>query len=50
MCAHTRQKRLYSIGGIVEQAGELAGLPFPVHAHMLRHGTGNNLSQTILKA
>ena len=33
-----------SIGGIVEQAGELAGLPFPTHAHMLRHGTGYYLA------
>ena len=29
-----------SIAGIVEQAGELAGLPFPTHPHMLRHGRG----------
>jgi site-specific recombinase XerD len=29
-----------TIAGIVERAGELAGLPFPIHAHMLRHGTG----------
>ncbi|RCJ20386.1 hypothetical protein [Nostoc sp. ATCC 53789] len=26
--------------GIVEPAGELAGLPFPINAQMLRHGTG----------
>ncbi|MBI2568837.1 MAG: tyrosine-type recombinase/integrase [Candidatus Schekmanbacteria bacterium] len=25
---------------IVTRAGELAGLPFPVHPHMLRHATG----------
>ena len=25
---------------IVKRAGELAGLPFPVHPHMLRHATG----------
>ncbi len=25
--------------GIVERAGELAGLPIPVHAHMLWYGT-----------
>lgn len=31
---------LDTVGGIVEIAGEIAGLPFPVHAHMLRHGTG----------
>ena len=33
-----------TVGGIVERAGELAGLPFPVHAHMLRHGTGYYLA------
>ena len=33
-----------TIGGIIEQAGKLAGLPFPVHAHMLRHGTGYYLA------
>lgn len=33
-----------TISGIIEQAGELAGLPFPVHAHMLRHGTGYYLA------
>jgi type 1 fimbriae regulatory protein FimB/type 1 fimbriae regulatory protein FimE len=33
-----------SIAGIVEQAGELAGLPFPTHPHMLRHGTGYYLA------
>lgn len=26
--------------GIIEQAGKLAGLPFPVHPHMLRHACG----------
>ena len=25
---------------MVARAGELAGLPFPVHPHMLRHATG----------
>jgi integrase len=25
---------------IVSRAGELAGLPFPIHPHMLRHSTG----------
>lgn len=35
---------LDTVGGIVEVAGELAGLPFPVHAHMLRHGTGYYLA------
>ena len=33
-----------TISGIVERAGELAGIPFPVHAHMLRHGTGYYLA------
>lgn len=33
-----------TVGGIVERAGELAGLPFPVHAHMLRHSTGYYLA------
>ena len=33
-----------TIGGIIEQAGELAGLPFPVHTHMLRHSTGYYLA------
>ena len=33
-----------TIGGIIEQAGKLAGLSFPVHAHMLRHGTGYYLA------
>jgi integrase len=33
-----------TVGGIIERAGELAALPFPVHAHMLRHGTGYYLA------
>ncbi|BBD63595.1 integrase/recombinase (plasmid) [Nostoc sp. HK-01] len=33
-----------TIAGIVERAGELASLPFRVHAHMLRHGTGYYLA------
>jgi len=33
-----------SIAGIVELAGELAGLPFPTHPYMLRHGTGYYLA------
>ncbi|MBD2472437.1 tyrosine-type recombinase/integrase [Nostoc sp. FACHB-145] len=33
-----------TIAGIVERAGELAGLPFRVHAHMLRHSTGYYLA------
>ena len=34
-----------SIRGIVEQAGKLAELPFPVHAHMLRHACGYYLAR-----
>jgi type 1 fimbriae regulatory protein FimB/type 1 fimbriae regulatory protein FimE len=26
--------------GIIERAGQLAGIPFPVHPHMLRHACG----------
>ncbi len=33
-----------TIAGIIEQAGRLAGLPFPVHTHMLRHSTGYYLA------
>jgi integrase len=33
-----------SIRGIVERAGQLAEIPFPVHAHMLRHGCGYYLA------
>lgn len=33
-----------TVSEIVERAGELAALPFPVHAHMLRHGTGYYLA------
>jgi len=33
-----------TISGVVELAGQLAELPFPVHAHMLRHGTGYYLA------
>lgn len=33
-----------TISGLIERAGELANLPFPVHAHMLRHGTGYYLA------
>jgi site-specific recombinase XerD len=33
-----------TVSGIVERAGKLAALPFPVHAHMLRHGTGYYLA------
>jgi type 1 fimbriae regulatory protein FimB/type 1 fimbriae regulatory protein FimE len=32
------------IGRMIERAGEAAGLPFPVHAHMLRHSTGYALA------
>ncbi|WP_414590008.1 tyrosine-type recombinase/integrase [Scytonema sp. PCC 10023] len=38
------EKNRSPISGIVERAGELADLPFPVHAHMLRHGTGYYLA------
>lgn len=33
-----------SVRRIVGRAGELAGLPFPVHPHMLRHGCGYALA------
>ena len=33
-----------TVSGIVERAGKLASLSFPVHAHMLRHGTGYYLA------
>lgn len=33
-----------TISGIIERSGELAQLPFPVHPHMLRHGTGYYLA------
>jgi type 1 fimbriae regulatory protein FimE len=33
-----------SIRDIVAKAGQLAALPFPVHPHMLRHGTGYYLA------
>jgi type 1 fimbriae regulatory protein FimB len=29
---------------MIERAGEAAGLPFPVHVHMLRHSTGYALA------
>ena len=29
---------------LVERAGEAAGLPFPVHVHMLRHSCGYALA------
>jgi site-specific recombinase XerD len=32
------------IGRMIERAGEGAALPFPVHAHMLRHSTGYALA------
>jgi hypothetical protein len=32
------------MGRMVERAGEAAGLPFPVHVHMLRHSTGYALA------
>ena len=34
-----------SIRGIFEQAGKLAELPFPVHAHILRHACGYYLAR-----
>lgn len=33
-----------TISGIVERAGKLVGLPFPIHPHILRHGTGYYLA------
>ena len=33
-----------TVSKIVARAGELAGLPFPVHPHMLRHATGYYLA------
>jgi site-specific recombinase XerD len=32
------------IGRMIERAGEAAGMPFPVHVHMLRHSTGYALA------
>jgi hypothetical protein len=32
------------IGRMIERAGEAAGLPFPLHVHMLRHSTGYALA------
>jgi integrase len=32
------------IGRMIERAGKSAGLPFPVHVHMLRHSTGYALA------
>jgi type 1 fimbriae regulatory protein FimB/type 1 fimbriae regulatory protein FimE len=32
------------IGRMIERAGEVAKLPFPVHVHMLRHSTGYALA------
>jgi site-specific recombinase XerD len=32
------------IGRMIERAGEAAGLPFPVHVHLLRHSTGYALA------
>ena len=34
----------FGIGRMIERAGEAAGLPFPVHVHMLRHATGYALA------
>ena len=32
------------IARIIERAGEVAKLPFPVHVHMVRHSTGYALA------
>ena len=32
------------IARLIERAGEAAGLPFPVHVHMLRHSCGYALA------
>jgi site-specific recombinase XerD len=32
------------IARMIERAGEAAGLPFPIHVHMLRHSTGYSLA------
>jgi site-specific recombinase XerD len=32
------------IARMIERAGDAAGLPFPVHVHMLRHSTGYALA------
>ena len=32
------------IARLIERAGEAAGLPFPVHVHMLRHACGYALA------
>ena len=32
------------VARMIERAGEAAGLPFPVHVHMLRHSTGYSLA------
>jgi type 1 fimbriae regulatory protein FimB/type 1 fimbriae regulatory protein FimE len=34
-----------SVHHVVRQAGEVAGLPFPVHPHMLRHSKGYQLAK-----
>ena len=36
--------RRMGIGRMIERAGRAAELPFPVHAHMLRHSTGYALA------
>ena len=35
-----------SVHHIVKKAGEEAGLPFPIHPHMLRHAKGFQLAQS----
>jgi len=32
------------IARMIERGGEVASLPFPIHAHMLRHSTGYALA------
>jgi type 1 fimbriae regulatory protein FimB/type 1 fimbriae regulatory protein FimE len=36
--------RRMGIARMIERAGKAAKLPFPIHAHMLRHGTGYALA------
>jgi type 1 fimbriae regulatory protein FimB/type 1 fimbriae regulatory protein FimE len=43
----SERKAPLSVGGaqkLIERLGEAAGLPFPVHAHMLRHAAGYALA------
>jgi site-specific recombinase XerD len=36
--------RRMGIARMIERAGEVAELPFPIHVHMLRHSTGYALA------